>query len=133
VSRSNYNDDCDQWSLIRWRGAVMSAINGKRGQGFLRELLAALDMLPQKRLIAGELECDGEVCALGAVGRARGLDMTKLDPEDIETVAPVFGIPDALAREIVFMNDDECFGHGASTEERWKRMRAWAANNLKSK
>lgn len=43
MSRSGYNDDCDGWALIRWRGAVNSAINGKRGQAFLRELVAALD------------------------------------------------------------------------------------------
>jgi len=47
MSRSGYSDDCDdQWSLICWRGAVKSAIRGKRGQAFLKEMLAALDALP---------------------------------------------------------------------------------------
>ena len=38
MSRSGYSDDLDNWDLIRWRGQVSSAIRGKRGQGFLREL-----------------------------------------------------------------------------------------------
>ncbi|KGC50992.1 hypothetical protein DO66_5867 [Burkholderia pseudomallei] len=36
MSRSGYSDDCGGWSLIRWRGAVNSAIKGARGQKFLR-------------------------------------------------------------------------------------------------
>lgn len=32
MSRCGYSDDYDQWALIRWRGAVESAIRGKRGQ-----------------------------------------------------------------------------------------------------
>jgi hypothetical protein len=110
MSRSGYNDDIDdQWALIRWRGAVNSAIRGKRGQAFLRELLAALDAMPDKALIADELvTTDGEFCALGVVGAARGIDMAKIDPHDSESVAPAFGIAEALAREIVYQNDEAC-------------------------
>jgi hypothetical protein len=72
MSRSGYQDYTDQWEVIRWRGAVRSAIRGKRGQAFLREMLAALDALPDKRLIRNELEVNGEYCALGAVGPAAG-------------------------------------------------------------
>src|ERR1043165_286590 len=110
MSRSGYSDDCDsqeaRWTLIRWRGAVNSAIKGKRGQAFLREALAALDALPEKRLIAKDLAAHGEFCTLGAVGARRGIDMSEVDPEDYETVAPMFGISEALAREIVYLNDD---------------------------
>lgn len=43
MSRSGYNDySIDNWDLIRWRGQVASAIKGKRGQAFLRELIEAL-------------------------------------------------------------------------------------------
>lgn len=35
MSRSGYSDDCYGWELICWRGAVNSAIKGKRGQSFL--------------------------------------------------------------------------------------------------
>ena len=61
MSRSGYvdADDCDegeQWRHIRWRGAIKSAIRGKRGQAFLREMLDALDALPQKRLVPNVLQ-----------------------------------------------------------------------------
>ena len=110
MSRSGYIDDLDdQWQYIRWRGAVASAFNGRRGQAFLKEMLAALDALPEKVLIAHELQdttYSGQVCAMGAVGKARGVDMEKLDPEDKETVAGTFGIADAMAAEIAYENDE---------------------------
>ena len=57
MSRSGYSDDCDNaWSLIRWRGAVASAIRGKRGQEFLYEMLHALAALPERKLIAFDLK-----------------------------------------------------------------------------
>jgi hypothetical protein len=128
VSRSGYNDDCEQWDLIRWRGAVASAIRGRRGQAFLKEALAALDALPKPSLIAGDLERDGQVCLLGAVGKARGLDMSELDPEDRETVADEFNIPYAMACEIMYEND-ECGPRG--DWNRFERMRRWIIANLK--
>ena len=132
MSRSGYGEDCEQWDLIRWRGAVASAIRGKRGQAFLREMLAALDAMPEKRLIGHTLECDGDVCALGSVGRARGIAMSELDPEDRRNVAHVFGIAPAMAAEIVFENDEGCgYWHLEDWEERWHRMRAWVVSNLK--
>lgn len=68
MSRSGYCDDydCDPLPLGRWRGQVASAIRGKRGQAFLRELVAALDAMPEKRLIANDLEQAGNVCAIAA-------------------------------------------------------------------
>ena len=132
MSRSGYSDDCDdQWALIRWRGAVRSAIRGRRGQAFLREAIDALDALPQKELISRDLQnADGAVCFLGAVGAARGMDMSNLDPEDWEGVACAFGISEAMAREIVYVND-EAYWRSEGMEERFKRMRAWAEKNLR--
>jgi hypothetical protein len=46
MSRPGYCDDTDNWQFIRWRGAVKRAIRGKRGQEFLRELLAVPDGQP---------------------------------------------------------------------------------------
>ena len=61
MSRAGYTDDMDDyWSWIRYRGAVRSAIRGRRGQAFLKEMLAALDALPEKRLITEDLVIDGE-------------------------------------------------------------------------
>jgi hypothetical protein len=130
MSRSGYSDDCDNWDLIRWRGAVASAIRGKRGQSFLKEMLTALDALPEKRLIAEELEKDGEVCALGVIGRARGIDMSQLDPEDYGAVSIAFGIPRALAQEIMFVNDDYLWWKEATPEKRFATVRKWVEKKL---
>jgi len=107
MSRSGYSEDCDdQWEFIRWRGAVNSAIKGKRGQAFLKEMLAAMDAMPEKRLVSSELEKNGEVCAIGSVGVARGIDMSDIDPEAYWEVADRFGINEKLAQEIVYQNDE---------------------------
>jgi hypothetical protein len=132
MSRSGYSDDVDdQWQWIMWRGRVNSAIKGKRGQQFLRDLLKALDDLPEKRLIAEKLEADGEVCAIGSLGRARGVDMSALDPEDSSTVADVFNIAGCLAQEVVYENDEGHYGN-ETPEARYTRMRAWVLRNIKS-
>lgn len=106
MSRAGYSDDGDGWALILWRGAVNSAIKGARGQALLRELLAGLDAMPEKRLVAGELQADGSFCALGVVGHVRGLDLASIDTYDVESLGPKFNIAEALAREIMFINDE---------------------------
>jgi hypothetical protein len=93
MSRSGYTDDgdFDNWAMIRWRGAVTKAINGKRGQAFLKEMLACPDAMLVKKLVHGELETkDGAVCALGSIGKSRGIDMSSIDPHDRDTVAATF-------------------------------------------
>jgi hypothetical protein len=144
MSRSGYSDDCDyNWSLIMWRGAVKSAITGKRGQAFFKEMLAALDALPVKRLVKDELQATDlvpcshwgmfeatSVCAIGAVGRARGVDMTSIDPDDPPQVANAFGIAQAMAQEIVYVND-EWGGYRETTEQRFARVREWVASQIK--
>lgn len=130
MSRSNYSDDIEQWDLIRWRGAVNSAIRGRRGQGFLRELAAALDAMPEKKLIILELQNqDGEVCALGAVGVARGIDMKGIDAEEPHEVADAFDIAVALACEIAYINDESW--RPLTPKQRWHRVRVWVAENIR--
>ena len=125
MTRSGYSDDLgSNWALIIWRGAVASALNGKRGQAFLKEMLAAFDALETKRLVANELQQEGEVCALGAVGLKRGLDMERLDPEDYDTVAGTFAIAGAMAREIMYENDEGA-AYNETPEQRYMRMRRW--------
>jgi len=129
MSRSGYSDDHENWAHICWRGAVKSAIRGKRGQLFLTELLKALDNMQNKRLIENELESDGEFCALGVIGAHRGIDLKNIDPEDSEVVSDQFNIADALAREIVFMND-EAVWQKETPEQRWHRMRVWVSDQI---
>lgn len=87
MSRSGYSDDIDNWQMIKWRGMVASATRGKRGQKFFRDLLEALDVMPVKELIDSELEKDGDVCAIGSLGKHRCIDMDKIDPECPDQVA----------------------------------------------
>ena len=136
MSRSGYCDDADE-RLALWRGTVASSIRGRRGQAALKEMLAALDALPAKRLVAEELEVDGgmpwqrgDVCALGALGRARGLDLAKLDPEDPEGVAEAFNIASPLAREITWVNDEAWYGRPETPERRFERVREWVASKI---
>jgi hypothetical protein len=132
MSRSNYSDDVENnWGLICWRGAVNSAIRGKRGQALIRELIAGMDAMPVKELIADELEVSGQFCALGVVGRARGIDMTGIDPEDSRIVAKTFDIAEPMAREIVYINDECGWGSGETPSARWERVRKWAESQLK--
>jgi len=145
MSRSGYSDDCDNdWQWIQWRGRVASAMRGKRGQAFLQEMLEAMASLPVRRLIANDLESADRVsfshwglietesvCAIGAVGKARGIDMTGLDPEDYDSVATKFDIPTVLAQEIVWMNDEASWRE--TPEERFQRMRAWIETALYEK
>lgn len=110
---------------------MASAIRGKRGQSFLKEMLAALDALPAKRLIRNELQDEYEhnaVCALGAVGRARRLPMDTVDPYDHESVASLFGIPHALASEVMFMNDDAWWR--LPPDELFTKMRGWVESQI---
>lgn len=128
MSRSGYSEDCDGWALIRWRGAVNSAIKGQRGQVLLAEMAKALDALPVKRLISNKLiSKDGEVCALGAVAQHRDVKVDDIDPEDSEAIAAAFNIAEALAREIAFINDEY---YGENPEQRWIRVKAWVNENL---
>ncbi len=134
MSRSGYSDDCENWDLIRWRGQVASATRGARGQKLLRDLLAALDAMPVKRLVAGEFEEHGDVCALGALARVRGMDMAKLDPESPGRVAKEFDIARPLAAEIMFENDQDhyWFTSTETPEGRWQRMRKWVAEQIRA-
>jgi len=127
MSRSGYSDDIDDpWTWIMWRGRVSSAIRGKRGQEFFKALIAALDAMPEKRLIADELEHNGEVCALGCLGKQRGFALDGVDPDDHRKLSEMFNIAPSLVAEVEYMNDE----HGQTPELRWSIVRKWAEKQL---
>lgn len=130
MSRSGYRDyDGDEnWDLIRWRGAVASAIRGKRGQAFLRELKTALEELPTHELVTNALQSECGVCTLGAIGLKRSIDMSTIDPEDREQVSKAFGIAESLAAEIEYLNDEHWVPETDS--QRFDRMHAWVAVHI---
>ena len=135
MSRHGYTDDFgddDPLALGRWRGRVASAIRGKRGQAFLREMRDALDAMPEKRLIARELVEGEGCCAMGAVAIARGMDVSDLDPEEPHCVAERFGIAEVLAAEIAYENDEHWSRRDDEDAEanRWRYMRNWVERQI---
>ncbi len=153
MSRSGYDDgESDNPIGYLWASIVGRAIEGKRGQKLLRDLAAALDALPEKRLVSGSfLRNDGEVCTLGALGKARGLDMSDLekaardniDDYCVDVARPagrVFDVARSMAAEIMYQNDTAPYGGlygypdlgGVETPAaRWQRMRAWVQRRIK--
>lgn len=131
MNRAGYIDDFvdDLWYHIRWRGAVASAIRGKRGQAFLRELVDSLESMDKKELVSEELQCPGGVCALGRVAQVRGIDWSGMDPfGNNDVIASELGIADALAREIEYVNDYSwgCPEYKKGSIEDWERkQREW--------
>ncbi len=131
MSRSGYTDDCDDaLAAGRWVAQVKSAIRGKRGQAFLREMIAAMDAMPEKALITDELvTAEGDCCALGVVCKARGIDVSRIDIYNAAQVGKVLGIAGQLAAEVTYWNDE--WGDSRETPEQlWVRMRAWADSKL---
>lgn len=130
-NRSGYSEDVcgdeNQWCWIMWRGAVKSAIRGKRGQAFLKELKDALEDLPEKKLIEGELVEDGLYCAVGCLGAKRGLDMSKLAVDDYDKIAEVLGVNAKLIQEIEYEND--MCGNDFS---RYNWVLNWVKGNIKN-
>ena len=126
MSRSGYSDDCEYLGL--WRGQVASASFGRRGQQFFRDLVAALDAMPEKRLVKGALETkEGAVCALGCLAKHRGVPTAELDTYDYDQLGQTFNIAHQLAQETMYENDDR---YGTTDENRWQRMRDWAAQQI---
>jgi hypothetical protein len=146
MSRHGYvNDyDDDNWSTIRWRGAVESAIRGKRGQALLKELETSLLALPEKKLCKNDFasEKKGQVCALGAVALKRRVDkgMSLKDAireieekypqgEEPDVISAEMNIADALLREITYVNDDGGYNNERATK-RYERVLSWVQKQI---
>lgn len=137
MSRSGYSADCDydeQYpnATELYRANIDRAIRGKRGRAFLTELAAAMDAMPEKILITSELVTkEGQCCTMGVVFKARGIDVSSIDCDDPKIVGANLGIPQCLARDIAFENDDEFHDVREETpEQRWVRMRKWVGSKL---
>jgi len=131
VSRSGYVEPSDNWQFRIAQAIVSNAIKSDSGQVFLRELRTALEVMPQKQLITGKIENEnGEVCAIGAVAKMRGMnDVAKnIDPENRKLVAETFGLPEELAAEIVYLNDEAL--EDVTTTMRWMFMYSWVVSQI---
>ncbi len=106
--RLNYSDDEDRpGQFALWDANCRRSIRGKAGQLALRELEVALVTMPEKRLVKDVLVTDdGDVCAVGAYARHKGLDLSKFDPEEeADQVGVEAGMPPLVAWEVVALND----------------------------
>lgn len=137
MGRSGYTDDYDtEIPGQLYRQAVHRAIAGYRGQHLLKKLRDALDAMPVKRLIAGQIRnAAGEVCALGALDPSAPNYDDDCDWDDGHSrkLADHFGVAHALAAEIVYMNDEamEWRCRDETPEQRWQRMRQWVDEQIR--
>lgn len=156
-----YDGDNPEGRYALWQQTVKLALTGKRGQKALRELAVVLDAMPEKRLIEGRIcrgpdewgdggdvefspmlsrPIVGEVCALGAWARARGIPDDKLmddaftgeyEGSDLDTMGAfgqsVLGLTYALAATVAEVNDERW---RETPEQRWGRVRSWVAGLL---
>ena len=126
------DDDYDYsnpWPRICYAGALASATRGKKGQAFFKELLAALDAMPVKKLITSELQCPDGSCALGVFGKSRGLDMSKFEPDDYYMISRRLKVNEKIIDNVAWMND-EMYGR-QTPEERFVKMREWVMSKIK--
>jgi hypothetical protein len=167
MSRSGYTDDGDCYStedflrMCAWSGNVRRHLAGRAGQRFLWELYLALEALSERALIKGALvDRDGAYCSLGAVARARGVEIPAemgvaafdkygpvLEDNDFyDAACGLLGIHEMMAREVMYRNDDCDESHEVpgppsdhyrsaprreeTPEERWERMRYWVVSQL---
>lgn len=137
MTRSGYVDDFGSdgwWDLIRYRGAVASAIRGKRGQAFLKRLVEVLEGMEVKELHDDVFaRPDGPCCAMGAVAVANGVAPEEFQycENDTEYAAQTLNIAPALAKEIAFENDEDFNYKRRTPAQRYQYMLAWAKNRIK--
>ena len=129
--------EMDDWSVEeilqhgRYRGRVASALRGKRGQAFLRNLIAALEAMPiDKRELAADsfVASDGCMCALSATLNHKGLpqpdDIDFDDCDDIDTAidhaAHYLNIAEVLAREVIWENDGFAIPNTQADQIAWR-------------
>jgi hypothetical protein len=129
-------------ALALWEHNVDASIKGKRGQKVLRELEAALEALPERRLIYGALATrEGDVCAIGALAKAKGvLPVALISRHEYETLGPNedwtesvdagkrCGMTGVLAWAVGSLNDVD-LGH-VDPEARYWAVLKWVRKNL---
>ena len=154
--RLNWTDDEDhpgQFAL--WQANCRRSLRSRQGQAMLRELEAALLALPEKRLVAHTLATEtGDVCAVGALAKYQGHDLTAFDWEyESDAVGIQLGMPRLVAWSVVAQNDIENDGRyeiaegpshnrwgspgysvfiATTPEERYERMLLWVQEQLRA-
>lgn len=141
-------NSCRLWNLHE--ASVKRALTSKRGLLVLQDVKRALLALPQRRLIAGALCLEGEVCLVGAYVAYRKMtkekwttisqaiywlhdDDTYIDPEDgLQTddtewdtarAGELAGMARMMAYEMAYKNDQQW--DRDSPEQRWQHAIDW--------
>jgi len=129
---SDLDDEDAQRMDSLWTANYRRELKSKRGRAFLREVLCALEDLPEKALVEGAVSRGGMVCTLGALalkrrtdaGQKRGVVLADLaaivvnpldddgeEPEDYEPMldwaSRVLNAPRRIALEIIDRTDDD--------------------------
>jgi hypothetical protein len=114
-----------------WFARFRRATQSKRGIARLKEIAAILDAMPQKRLIAEALTKEGDCCFVGAVCKAKNVEMTEgeCDIFDTASAGKDAGIPWTLAWEMAALNDEKL--RNLTPEDRWIAARAWVDDLLR--
>lgn len=146
VNMSRFSN-CDDEEEFAGQFALQMAndersLKGRKGQQSLRDLEAALLALPEKRLInSGLVNTNGEVCAMGALARYRGVDlpaphMDEYWGEDYSDLtgplAVKLRVPDPVARRIAWLNDEgfsQCW-RPITEEQRYEEMLSWVRSQI---
>lgn len=146
-SRFDNMDDSNSASPAQWAYRLRRSVGSKRGQAFLRELLAALDAVPGHRLIGGSMKAEGSnVCALGAYAawremNERGItwrgavrELPRADGDDDEgwlvtcrLVRDRYDVAWTLAYEIAEFNDENAASATDDPADRWRDVRDYVA------
>jgi hypothetical protein len=109
-------DDYGELRMYGWENATNRAFNGKRGLVVLQEMERALLALPQPRLIANYVAHEGEVCAVGAFAKYKGVDLAEFealdedeaDSNDTANLGIRAGMQRTIAWTLAHMNDEVC-------------------------
>lgn len=134
--RIGYTDEEDypgQFEL--WQANCERSLHGRAGQQALCDLEAELLSMPNnaKRLIRDDLALDGQVCAVGALMRRRGVAQSRLEEinetDDTDALAVKEAhVPKLVAWKIVEMND--LWWDTVSPEQRYENVLAWVREHI---
>jgi hypothetical protein len=131
MSRVSYSEEESfpgQFELFH--ANLRRSVYGKRGQAALRDLEAALLSMPEKRLIAGHLAKDGEVCANGALVAYRRMQREKKAREEVLSAMEIESSPACGVCWCRRSNHPEDGGPCTSCAGRIESDRAWDAKYL---
>lgn len=149
---SRFSEDCEDerfpsdfaaWSFFEANRD--RAIKGVRGQRILRELESVLLEMPDKRLYEGVLAAKtGEVCAIGAYAKAKGVlhedemlecledgDGDYGEYEKTIEVGRRCGMVGVLAAAVAMENDQELSPRHDTPEHRYWHVLGWVQHQIK--